>query len=72
MEKTQEASLVYLPANALLFLTSSQRLHYVQSILVGFRDSLASYIEDYFFGIKCSFHVSVCSRNYPAPFNSDH
>lgn len=70
MEKIQEASLVYLPANALLFLTSFQRLHYVQSIFSGFSDSLPSYLEAYFLGIKsfllfivqiillCSAHVT--------------
>lgn len=72
MEKIQEASLVYLPANILLFFISSQRLHYMQSTLVGFSDSLDSYLEGYFLGIKYSLHAHPCSTKYPAPFNSGH
>lgn len=72
VEKIQEASLVYLPANVLLFLISVQRLHYVQSTLVVFSDSLDSYLEVYFLGVKCSLHAHVCSTDHPAPFNSGH
>lgn len=47
--KDPESFLGLLLAKRLLFLTSFQRLHYIQSILAGFSSSPA-----YFLGIKCS------------------
>lgn len=52
--KDPESFLGLLLAKRLLFLTSFQRLHYIQSILAGFSSSPASYLEAYFLGIKSS------------------